>query len=118
MATASFRPAALPQLRHREHRKVVVALFPQPPTELAPEEQVFWEAAIQLGLVTINTAQEQVAHGRNVASWMARQNSREVGCRELPTTLDRLFVLALVTFNLLVLAALGTAIAWGFKFLI
>jgi len=71
-----------------------------------------WEAAIQLDLATLNTAEAQVTQGRTVAAWMAAQrpgagSDRNGHPRKL---FDRALLLALVMFNLLLLGALATAI--------
>lgn len=119
-ATASlFRSAIWPEPRQPETTNVVAGPFVRASSVLPPKERAFWEAAIQLDLVTVKTAGEQVAQGRTVATWMAGQTPKEVDREEHPTrSRDRSVVLALVTFNLLVLVALGTAIAWGFSLLI
>jgi hypothetical protein len=73
-----------------------------------------WEAAIQLDLVTLNTAEAQVAQGRTVAAWMAAQKPGAGSDRKRHPrkSLDRALLLALVMFNLLVLVAVATAIVW------
>jgi len=71
-----------------------------------------WEAAIQLDLVTRNTAEAQVTQGRTVAGWMAGQKPGAESDRSghQRKSFDRALLLALVMFNLLVLGALATAI--------
>jgi hypothetical protein len=78
------------------------------------EERALWEAAIQLDLVTPNTAEAQVTQGRTVAAWMAAQKpGAECDRNEHPgKSVDRALLLALVMFNLLVLVSLATAIVW------
>jgi hypothetical protein len=73
-----------------------------------------WEAAIQLDLVTPNTAEAQVTQGRTVAAWMAAQKPGAGSDRNghPRKSFDRALLLALVMFNLLVLVSLATAIVW------
>ena len=114
-----FRSAAGRKPKHPDSTNVVVGPFSQPRRELPPEERALWEAAIQLDLVTVNTAEEQVARGKTVATWMAGQGPTEGERKEQPRrSVDRPLLLASVTFNLVVLVALAAAIAWGFKHLI
>jgi len=71
-----------------------------------------WEAAIQLDLATLNTAEAQVTQGRTVAAWIAAQKPGAGSDRNghPRKSFDRTLLLALVMFNLLVLGALATAI--------
>jgi hypothetical protein len=82
--------------------------------ELPPKERALWEAAIQLDLVTPNTAEAQVTQGRTVAAWMAAQKPGAGSDRNghPRKSVDRALLLALVMFNLLVLVSLATAIVW------
>ena len=97
---------------------VVAGLFSrferQARAELPPKERALWEAAIQLDLVTLNTAKAQVAQGRTVAGWMAGQKPGAGSDRNghARKSFDRALLLALAIFNLLVLGALATAIVW------
>jgi hypothetical protein len=78
------------------------------------EERALWEAAIQLDLVTPDTAEAQVAQRRTVAAWMAAPKSGAGSDRNghPRKSFDRALLLALAMFNLLVLGALATAIVW------
>jgi hypothetical protein len=89
-------------------------LFAQASSELPLEERALWEAAIQLDLVTLNTAEAQVTQGRTVAAWMAAQKPGAGSDRNghPRKSVDRALLLALVMFNLLVLVSLATAIVW------
>jgi hypothetical protein len=83
-------------------------------SQLPAEERSLWEAAIQLDLVTVRTAEAQVTQGRTLAAWMAGQ-PRAGGCKgHPPKTGDKALLLALGMFNLLVLVALAAAIGWVF----
>jgi hypothetical protein len=74
-----------------------------------------WEAAIQLDLVTVRTAEAQVTQGRTLAAWMAGQPSAGGDCKgHPPDTGDRALLLVLGMFNLLVLVALAAAAVWVF----
>jgi hypothetical protein len=117
-ASLSAKPglAARPQLS--KPTNIVAGPFSKRRSELSPEECALWEAAIQLDLVTVTTAEKQVAQGRTVATWMAGQKPAEGGRKGHPRkSFDKALLLALATFNLLVLVALATAIAWVFRLL-
>jgi hypothetical protein len=88
--------------------------------ELPPKERALWEAAIQLDLVTLNTAEAQVTQGRTVAGWMAGQKPGAESDRNghPRKSFDRALLLALAMFNLLVLGALATAIVWAVRLFI
>ena len=87
--------------------------FAQASRELPLEERALWEAAIQLDLVSVNTAEAEVRQTRTVAAWMAWQKPGVGGdCRHPRKAFDKVLLLALVMFNLLVLVALATAIVW------
>jgi len=94
--------------------------FAQASSELPREERALWEAAIQLDLVNVNTAEAQVSQGRTVAAWMAGQKPGSVGDRKGPPrkSFDKALLLALVMFNLLALVALAAAIVWVFRLFI
>ena len=78
------------------------------------EERALWEAAIQLDLVTLNTAEAQVTQGRTVAAWMAAHTPGAGSDRKghPRKSFDRALLLALVMFNGLVLVAFATASVW------
>jgi uncharacterized membrane protein len=105
-----------PQCEWHAHDEAASASFPPASSELPPEERALWEAAIQLDLVAVNTAEAQVAQGRTVAAWMAGLEPDAGGDRkDHPTAFDRALLLALVMLNLLVLVALAAAIVWVFR---
>jgi hypothetical protein len=89
-------------------------LCAQASRDLPREERALWEAAIQLDLITLNKAEAQVAQGRTVAAWMAvHKPGAGTDRRGHPRkSFDRALLLALVTFNGLVLVAVATAIVW------
>lgn len=89
-------------------------LCAQASRELPLEEHALWEAAIQLDLVTLNTAEAQVTEGRTVAAWMAAHKPGAGSDRKghPRKSFDRALLLALVMFNGLVLVAFATAIVW------
>jgi hypothetical protein len=89
-------------------------LCAQASRELPLEARELWEAAIQLDLVTLNTAEAQVTEGRTVAAWMAAHKPGAGSDRKghPRKSFDRALLLALVMFNGLVLVALATAIVW------
>jgi hypothetical protein len=88
--------------------------------ELPPKERALWEAAIQLDLVTLNTAEAQVTQGRTVAGWMAGQEPGAGSDRNghARKSFDRALLLALAMFNLLVLGGLATAIVGAVRLFI
>ena len=90
----------------------------QASSELPMEERALWEAAIQLDLVTVSAGDAQVTQGRTVAAWMAGQKPATGGqCKGHPRRAgDRVLLLALGMFNLLVLVALAAAIGWVFGY--
>jgi hypothetical protein len=105
------------QFERHAHAEEAVRPFAQASSELPREERALWEAAIQLDLVTVNTAEAQITQGRTVAAWMAGLKPGSVGDRKRSPrkSFDKAFLLALVMFNLLVLVALATAIVWVFR---
>jgi len=84
------------------------------------EERALWEAAIQLDVVAVNTAEAQVARGGTVAAWLAGQKPAAGGDRKgrPHTSFDRALLLTFAVFNLLALVALGTAIDWAVRHLV
>jgi len=117
-ASLSTKPGLAARPRLSETTNIVAGPFSKRRSELSPEERALWEAAIQLDLVTVTTAEKQVAQGRTVATWMAGQKPAEGGRKGHPRkSSDKALLLALATFNLLVLVALATAIAWVFRLL-
>jgi hypothetical protein len=112
-ATAAFFTKHGPGSR-QAHAEEAPRLCAQASRDLSREERALWEAAIQLDLVTLNKAEAHVTEGRTVAAWMA---AHEPGAgtdrRGHPRkSFDRALLLALVTFNGLVLVAFATAIVW------
>jgi hypothetical protein len=108
------------QVERQAHPEAALCSFAQASRELSLKERALWEAAIQLDLVTVNTAEAQVTQGRTVAEWMAGQKPGAGGDRKghPRKSFDKALLLALVMFNLIVLVALGTAIVWAFSLLI
>jgi hypothetical protein len=102
------------RFERQAHAERAPRLFAQASRELPLEERALWEAAIQLDLVTFNTAEAQVTQGRTVAAWMAAQKPGAGSDRNghPRKSFDRALLLALAMFNLLVLVALATAIVW------
>ena len=102
------------QFERQAQSEEVSPSFAQASRELPLEERALWDAAIQLDLVTVNTAEAEVTQGRTVAAWMAWQKPGAGGdCKRSPRkAFDKVLLLALVMFNLLVLGALATAIVW------
>jgi hypothetical protein len=101
-----------PRFERQAHAEGAPRLFAQASSEL--EERALWEAAIQLDLVTLNTAEAQVTQGRTVTAWMAAQKPGAGSDRSghPRKSFDRALLVALAMFNLLVLGALATAIVW------
>jgi hypothetical protein len=115
-SVATAKPALLtkqgPASNHKHpHDEAALRSFPPASSESPLEGRALWEAAIQLDLVTVNTAEAQVTHGRTVAAWMAGLKPGAGGDRKehLRRTFDRALLLALVMFNFLVLVALAAA---------
>ena len=108
----------------RNPRRLSLARFPNlsgfaraaASSELPAEERSLWEAAIQLDLVTVRTAEAQVAQGTTLAAWVAwQQPGAGVDCKgHAPTTGDKALLLALGMFNLVVLVSLAAAVVWVF----
>jgi hypothetical protein len=103
-----------PRFERQARAEDAPRLFAQASGELPLEERALWEAAIQLDLVTLNTAEAQVTQGRTVAAWMAAQKPGAGSDRNghPRKSFDRALLLALVMFNLLGLVALATAVVW------
>lgn len=93
--------------------------FAQTSSALSSEECALWEAAIQLGVVTVSMAEAQIVQGRTVATWMVEQKRDAEGePKTRPRkSVDRALLLTLAVFNLTVLFVLATAIAWVFGLL-
>lgn len=90
----------------------------RPRRELPAQEEALWEAAIQLDLVTVNTAETQIAQGKTVATWLAGQRPGAEGDRKAHPSrrpLDMALLLASVMLSILVLIGSATAIVWAFK---
>ena len=106
--------APFSQFERQAQSEEASSSFAQASRELSLEERALWEAAIQLDLVSVNTAEAEVRQTRIVAAWMAWQKPGVGGdCKRPPRkAFDKVLLLALVMFNLLVLGALATAIAW------
>ena len=74
-----------------------------------PTEHTMIEAAIQLDLITPEQAEALVEKGKTLSEWIMEQKSVELGePREgKQKKMDRLWLLALLLFNLVMWAGLG-----------
>ena len=75
----------------------------------SPAEHAMIEAAIQLDLITPEQAEALVEKGKTLSEWIMEQKSVELGePREgKQKKMDRLWLLALLLFNLVMWAGLG-----------
>jgi hypothetical protein len=85
--------------------------------KLSSEQYALWEAAIQLNLVTVREAETLIAQNKTVQTWMAEKTVGAVDGHDVHPhkSIDKLLVLGLLLFNLLVFVGAAMAIAWLFE---
>jgi hypothetical protein len=88
--------------------------FARASDKLSSEQYAQWEAAIQLNLVTVREAETLIAQHKTVRTWMAEKTVSAVDGHDVHShkSIDKLLVLSLLLFNLLVLVGVAMAIAW------